>query len=138
MNRPSPEQLDRARRFLVHEAAVDGAHAGSTTAAVRVYDKLFAHLAPLIGVVGVQLLLVRSTKLAQGEHGWLADVTILDGAAKLRERLQDPAISIESAEVLFATFLTLMTTFIGERLTIEILGTAWPTLEEKAPAETET
>jgi hypothetical protein len=138
VNLPSPEQMDRARRLLVHEAPVGDAHVGSTTAAVRVYDKLFAHLAPLVGVVGVQLLLVRSTKLAQGEHGWLADVTILDGAAKLRERLQDPPISIESAVVLFATFLTLMTTFIGERLTIEVLRTAWPTLEEKAPAETKT
>ena len=129
--------MERARRLLAHEAA-DGADGRAAIAAGRVYDKLHAHLAPLVGATGVESLFVRSAKLAQGELGFLADVSILEGSTKLRERLlaQDSAIAIESAAVLFGTFFTLLTTFIGERLTTQVLRSAWPMIEETAPRET--
>lgn len=95
-------------------------------------------MAPLVGVAGVQLLFVRSAKLAQGEFAWLSDVSILEGSTKLRERLQtqDPAVAPESAVNLFGTFFALVTTLIGERLTTQILRGAWPTIEDAAPTET--
>jgi hypothetical protein len=121
--------------LLAHEGAAGTADA--TTAAGRVYDKLHAHMAPLVGVAGVQLLFVRSAKLTQGEFAWLSEVSILEGSTKLRERLQaqDPAVAPESAANLFGTFFALVTTFIGERLTTQIVRRAWPTLEETAPME---
>jgi hypothetical protein len=129
--------MERARRLLAHESAADTAVASATTAAGRVYDKLHAHMAPLVGVAGVQLLFVRSGKLAQGEFAWLSEVSILEGSTKLRERLQgqDPAVAPESAVILFGTFFALVTTFIGERLTTQILRRAWPTIEDTAPTE---
>ena len=119
-------------------AAAGTVEPNATTAASRVYDKLHARMAPLVGAAGVQLLFVRSAKLAQGEFAWLANVSILEGSVKLRERLQahDPAVTTESAVHLFGNFFALVTTLIGERLTTQILRGAWPTIEDAAPTET--
>ena len=134
MRRPNPANIARARTLLAHEAAAGSGDQGVTTAPGRVYDKLHARLAPIVGDAGVQLLFVRSAKLVEGEFAWIAEVSILDGSTKLRDALQanDPAIAPESAAMLFGTFFTLITTFIGERLTIQVLRAAWPTLEETA------
>ena len=59
MKQPSPAQVEKARRLLAHEGAASGADDGAAAAAGRVYDKLHAHLAPLLGVIGVQSLFVR-------------------------------------------------------------------------------
>jgi hypothetical protein len=136
MRGPSPAQLERARRLLALEGAA-GRAGECPTAACRVYDKLHAHMAPLLGSAGVHLLFARSAKLAQGEFASLAEATMLNGSTKLRECLQaqDPAVAMESATVLFGTFFTLSTTFIGERLTTQVLRSAWPAFEETAPRE---
>jgi hypothetical protein len=127
-----------AGQLLEHEGAVDSGDEPATTAAGRVYDKLHAHLAPLVGGAGVQVLFVRSAKLTRGEFAQFADTSVLEGATKLRECLhaRDPAVATESATVLFGTFFTLITTFIGERLTTQVLRRAWPMLDEPAPRET--
>ena len=121
--------------MLAHEAEAGSEHERATTAAVRVYDKLHAQLAPLVGATGVQLLFMRCVKLVQGDFAGVAEVSSFEGSTKLRERLQTrkPALPLESAEVLFGTFFALITTFIGERLTTQALRGAWPTFEETAP-----
>ena len=48
----------------------------------------------------------------------------------------DLSVATEAAAALFGTFLELMTTFIGERLTVLVLRSAWPTIEDTAPTET--
>jgi hypothetical protein len=123
--------------LLAHEAAAGGEDGSAAAAAGRVYDKLHAHLAPLLGSAGVQSLFVRSAKLTPGELGDLAEVSILKGSAKLREHLQarGSVVDEETAVALFGTFLTLLTTFIGERLVTQVLRSAWPTIEEPAPRE---
>jgi len=138
VTRPNPAQLERARRLLAHEGAAGSAGEPETTAASRVYDKIHAHTAPLVGSIGVQLLFLRSAKLAKGDFECFAEVSSLEGPTKLRERLQakDPAVTMESAAMLFATFFALLTTFIGERLTNQVLRSAWSTLEGAAPWET--
>src|SRR5207248_11483161 len=137
-NRPSLAHMERARRLLAHEGAAASAGAEKCAgAADSVYDKLYTHLAPLVGNAGVQALFVRSAKLAQGEFACLAEPAILESSTKLRECLQaqDPAVATESAAALFGTFFGLLTTFIGERLAIQALRTAWPTIEAMEPEE---
>ena len=138
LNRPSPAHLERARQLLAQEAAVGGADEHAPTPAGRVYDKLTAQLAPLVGDTGLQLLFVRSAKLAQREFAWFAEVSILEGSAKLRSCLgaHDPPVATESAAALFGIFFELITTFIGEQLTNQVLRRAWPTLDETVPMET--
>jgi hypothetical protein len=138
LNRPSPAQLATATRLLALEREAASSGEPETTAAGRVYDKLHAHLAPLVGVAGVRLLFVRSAKLTRGEYARLVEITA-EGPTKLRECLhaQDSVVATEAAD-LFATFLALLATFIGERLTTQVLRRAWPTIEQMAPTETET
>lgn len=122
MNPPSGAQVEKARQLLSHEA--NSGRAGETAAA-RVYDKLEGRLSPLLGTTGVQLLFARSAKLVKIPP------------EKLRERLaaRDPAVSPDEAIALFASFLTLITTFIGDRLTAQVLRSAWPALEAQPPVE---
>ena len=128
--------MERARRLLAHEGAAGGAEE-CATAAGRVYDKLHVHLAPLVGVAGVHMLFARSARLAQGEFARFAEVSMDEGSTKLRECLQaqDPAIATESAAALFGNFLTLITTFIGQRLVARLIRRAWPTFDDAAPTE---
>ena len=133
-----PAQIEKARSLLAQEGASGGSSQDYAAAAGRVYDKLHAHLAPLLGSAGVQALLVRSARLVQRESASLAGVgAALDNSSALSASLQalDPASASTAAEALFGTFFTLLATFIGERLTLEALRRAWPTIQETAPTE---
>jgi hypothetical protein len=123
--------------LLTHEGAASGAKDNAAAAAGHVYDKLHAHLTPLLGGIGVQSLFVRSAKLTPGEFGGLPQISVLEGSAKVRDHLQaqGSVVDMESAAALFATFLALLTNFIGERLVTQVLRRAWPTMEE-TPEET--
>ena len=113
-------QVERATWLLANEGDSGNSSEKCAAAAGRVYDKLDAHLAPLLGRAGVQALFARSAKLAHDGLASLAELCRprLEGSTKLRACLQslEPAVATETAAVLFGTFLELITTFIGERL----------------------
>ncbi len=138
MGRTSAAQVERAKRLLSHEGNSGSSSAECAAAAWRLYEKLNARLTPLLGSAGVQALFVRSAKLAQAELGFLAEVVTPDGMKKLGVGLQalEPTEATEVAAALFGAFLELMTTFIGERLTVLILRSAWPTIDDTVPRET--
>ena len=121
-------------RLLAEEGAAGGSADECATAAGRVYDKLHAQLAPLVGPAGVRALFVRSAKLTKSEFPFL-EVAALESSTTLREclRAQEPAVAVRAAAVLFGTFFALITTFVGERLTTQVLRGAWPMIEETAP-----
>lgn len=129
---PNPTQLERARLLLAHEGGLEG-QAEHAVAAERVYDKLHAHLAPILGSAGVRALLARSVKLIRDRFPFL-EVAVVESSTKLRECLQarESAVAGESAASLFGTFFALLTTFIGERLTTQVLRRAWPTIDDMA------
>ena len=120
--------------MLAQEAAAATVEKSPLTPASRVYDKLHASLTPLVGDTGVQALFVRSAKLAAGDFARFATLAVLEGWQRLRERLQarDPPLDDESAAILFGHFLSVITTFIGDRLTIQLLRSAWPLIDEAA------
>jgi hypothetical protein len=138
MSRPSATQVENVRRLLASEGAPWSSSEECAAAAWRVYEKLNARLAPLLGAAGVQELFVRSAKLAQADFASLAEVATAEGLTRLGSCLQglDLAIAAEAAAALFGTFLELISSFIGERLTILVLRSAWPAIEETAPRET--
>jgi hypothetical protein len=123
----SRAQTERARLLLEHEKA-EGA-SDDVLAAGRVYEKLHDHLAVLLGSAGVHALLVRSAKLARAQHPFLDDIDSSTALCTCLQR-QSAAVAGEAAAALFGAFLTLITTFIGERLTTQVLRHAWPTIEE--------
>ena len=115
-------------------------------AAHRAYDDLARVSAPLIGQVGVDALTGRAVHLAQREYPWLVDTR--EGTPARTERTpgtpppehaegpfaqvktclerQDPAVAVECAGAVLATFTGLLVTFIGEPLTAGLLRKAWP------------
>lgn len=130
-------QLAEAKRLLAYEGASGDTAKECAAAAGRVFDKLNAGLGPLLGAAGVRALLARSTTLAGRDLGTVAGAGFLDSSTTLRTFLQDlePAVAHRAAEALFAAFLSLITSFIGERLTLQAMRSAWPTLEAPgAPA----
>jgi hypothetical protein len=136
--RPSGAQAERARQLLASEGDCSSTEA-CAAAAGRVYDKLAAELVPLLGPAGAHSLFMRSAKLAQSELGSLAGSgDSLESATRLRACLQslELAGAIETAAILLGTFLELVTTFIGERLTVQVLRKAWPGIQETAPKGT--
>lgn len=137
MTKASAGERERARQLLAHEGATGGSADASATAAGRVYDKLIVQLGPLLGNAGVQALFVRSAKLARLESAGIAEAAILESSTTFAAffRTLDAAVAANAAEVVFATFLSLVTTFIGERLTVQALRRAWPTIEAMAVTE---
>ena len=134
LTKASADERERARRLLAHEGATGGSSEACATAAGRVYDKLNAEFGLLLGSAGAQALFVRSAKLSRLELVGLAEVANLDSSTTLAAffRTLDPAVGANAAEALFGTFLSLVRTFIGERLAFQALRSAWPTIE--APA----
>lgn len=137
-SRPISAQVERAKRLLASEGDSGLSSEECAGAARRVYETLNARLAPLLGSAGVQMLFVRSGKLAQAEFASVAEVGTPEGLSELGACLQalDPADATEAAAILFGTFLDLITTFVGDRLTVLVLRSAWPTIEDTAPRET--
>jgi hypothetical protein len=132
--------MEKAKQLLASEGAPWSSSDEGAAAAWRIYEKLNARLAPLLGSAALQALFVRSAKLAEADFASLAEVATPEGLTKLGSCLQalDPAIAGEAAATLFGTFLELITTLIGERLTVLVLRSAWPAIEEKAPRESKT
>jgi hypothetical protein len=137
-SRASPAQIAKAKRWLAYEAA-DARSEDPAQAAMRVYEKLRLELDPLLGAMGVRMLFIRSAKLAHADYAFL-DAALAEDATKLRDCLQpgDPAAAADASAALFGTLLSLITIFIGERLTTEALRRAWPTIDDTEPAESDT
>jgi hypothetical protein len=142
MKGASAVQVERARRLLAIEGGGGASAEESVAAAGRVYEKLAARLAPLLGAAGVQALFVRSAKLARDERAFLGGLApAIEGAtggpAGLGAYLRtlEPPAAAEAAALLFGTFLDLIITFIGDRLTVQVLQGAWPAIDDTAPRE---
>jgi hypothetical protein len=133
MKKPSPEQLESARRLLAHEMRTS---LSAAAAAARMYEKVLVQLSPLVGAAGVLALFVRSLKLAQLEHPGLAGFSVpaqrAQDLAQLGNRLhdclqeQEPGLALNAAATLFGYFFSLLAAFIGDRLTAQVLQGAWP------------
>ncbi|HWW82406.1 MAG TPA: hypothetical protein VNZ26_02325 [Vicinamibacterales bacterium] len=124
------------RRLALHVLAQHAGPAAGAEALVaaarRAYDDLVRVSAPLIGQVGVDALTGRALHLAQREYPWLVhtrEPERWDGPfAQIifcLER-QNPEVATEAAATVFASFIGLLITFIGEPLTVRLLRQAWP------------
>ena len=145
MTRTTAAHLDAARRLLTQEGAGTGSAEERALAAGRIYEKLFARLAPLIGDAGVRAVFARSVKLARGEFSSLDEISMdplgRDPPAPEQDlvrclgRLAPEAASSAAIRV-YATLIALMTTFIGERLVLRIMESAFPRTDERTDDQT--
>ena len=146
MNRPTTEQIARVKHLLEHEETrargegtpTLGQDGGVASASGRVYDLLFASVSPLVGAEGARLMFLRSLRLAKTAFPCLAAVSIKGESSTLRDCLltESAATAADASVAFFSTFLALMTTFIGDRQTNQLLRGAWPTLDDAEPRKT--
>jgi hypothetical protein len=140
MNPPSAAKRELASRLLARERHGENSEERAA-AAGRVYEKLFLCLAPLVGGTGVRALFVRSIKLATAEFPFLGGVAVEPREAAVSTLVaslqgQQPDAVMHGAAALFGAFLTLLMTYVGERLTAQVLRSAWPDIDETPSKET--
>ena len=137
MKQTTREARDLARQLLAQEAGGDSSAATVAHAAVCAFDKIRVHLTKLVGVAGFQALMVRSLAMAKAEVRWLEAVRVLaDGSlAGFEEAVQEQeeADAERGSTTLLAHLLALLTTFIGEYLTLRVICDVWPNAPLTSP-----
>ena len=130
MNRASPEIYDLARRLLVIETSPGESSEVQEEVARRVIHELRLQLIRFAGVEGFRSLLSRALTVAQTEAPSLALVKIReDGSLEnfaTVEQHSNTETSEQPGTVLLAHLLQLLVTFIGESLTLTLVGAKWP------------
>ena len=127
MSTLTPEIRDLARRLIALETASAAAD-GPVGLAVPACEKLRVSLAKLVGAAGVHTLMSRALAMAVVEVPELGAVRVrpdgslehFDGIGRI-----PPA---EAGAVVVGQLLGLLATFIGEPLTLRLVGDAWPDL----------
>ena len=119
-----------ARRLILSEAGGNKSAKINAPDAFNVCEKLRPPLAALMGNAGFRALLSRALALASAEAPWLRSVHVKsDGALGGLEQLPaqlDLDQFFEGRVVLLAQLLGLLVAFIGENLTLRLVGGVWP------------
>ncbi len=130
MSRATPPMRSFAKRLIAYEALVNSASAAQTPLAFHVCDRLRPPLTTLMGSGGFRAVFSRALTLAKAEVPWLRTVRVkLDGSLEGLEELHaqlDPNRYREVRVVLVAQLLGLLVAFIGETLTLHLVGEVWP------------
>ena len=132
MRYATPQFRRAATRLLAHEARGERATSAELAAAsARVLDRLWKHLARVIGPIGIEALCLRAVRLRKPEFPFL-DERILSRENEgpgdpFRARLQEqtPEIVREVSVTLFATIIGLLATVVGEPLARKLVLSAW-------------
>jgi hypothetical protein len=133
MRRADPRMRALAGRLITFEATSSRSLSTIVPTAFLACEKLRPRLATLLGNAGFSALLSRALTLAATEVKWL-DAVNVDAAGAL-DGLAGPQAKISAAEsargglVLLAQLIGLLVTFIGEDLTLRLLGEVWPMLD---------
>jgi hypothetical protein len=115
-----------ARRLIALESARCAGPVETVSDAVRVCERLRAPLAKLAGVAGFRSLLARALALAKAADPVLEGVRVRpDGTLEGFEAIP-PDRAAEAGFLAVAELLGLLITFIGEPLTLRLVGDAWP------------
>ena len=118
-----------ARRLLAEEVASASASRPSVPEAVLVCDKLRVELTRFAGADGFSSLMRRALALAAAEVPSVQAVKLqadgsLEGFEELGADSGNPGS--QAAVAITAHLLELLVTFIGEPLTLRLVGEAWP------------
>lgn len=125
-----------ARWLLIYEAGDRLDENSLIEAAERASEKLRIHMSQRIGVEGCRTLLTRSLSLTVAEYPDMATVQLSPQGSLVGLR---GTSSVDGAVAILNHFYNLLVTFIGEEITLRIIGTVWPEFEwdETAGAESE-
>lgn len=126
MNRVKPKLRIYAERLVAYETSRTASSELNPTAAFVVLETLGPHFGALMGAAGFRALLSRALLLANAEVAWLRELHVgEDGSLEGLDKLEAQANREEIAAggiVLLARLLGLLTTLIGEELTLRLLS----------------
>ena len=130
MIRATPQMGHFAKRLIIYETDGNASAGSKSPNLFSEYEKLHLHLVALMGNGGFQTLLSRAHALASVEVAGLQLVNVkadgtLEGVQELQKQL-DPDEFFGARVVLLAQFLGLLVAFIGEKLTLRLMGEIWP------------
>jgi hypothetical protein len=135
--RTAPEEL--ARRLLTHEA---GEQQDQLRAGEQVYLRLRNHLAVLLGTTGFDALWARAIRVAQHEfhsgddsttdESIVMPISVHPPGLHAAVSGHHPAVALQNLVIAYASFLTLLFTFIGEDLGVRFIRQIWPSLPQDA------
>ncbi len=123
-NGTNHEGWELARQLVAHEDSLRPASAGDSAGNQPVLERLLPALIPLVGRAGFCSLLARALTLAKRESSTLREVRVKEDCTL--EGLPDDASA--SVSIIIAHLIGLMTTFMGETLTLRLLRNTWPEL----------
>ncbi len=109
-------------------------------AAASVFETLVKTLSQLVGHVGSLGLFRHSLRLTEGRVPCYREMRdtkedlLLQAAGTCLQR-QPPDIAREAASALLTSYVTLLATFIGEKLTWQVLHDQWPDIVTVHPKE---
>lgn len=107
---------------------------------MRICEKLRLQLTPLIGTAGYHALMTRSLALLTKNKSWDEQARIQpDGAITLTPSVETPALEnllLKDAVAIPAQILTLLATFIGESLAVNLVLEIWPLPPMDVPSPT--
>lgn len=130
MNHAAAPLRDLAARLLAEER--DSSDSVNEPAAHRVCGKLGALISKLAGAAGYRSLLTRALALAQAKAPELKSVRVspdglLEGFAEANTGTDTEQLAPGEVAIV-AQLLGLLTTFIGEPLTRQLVKEAWPAI----------
>ncbi len=134
-----------ARRMLTHDRAAPATAGECASAVGSVHQRLHHRLAPLVGAAGVRALLARSVAFTSKEYPPLAAIPDQDSgdSARAAESLVqllsqfEYAVAWEIAQALYANFIGLVVSLLGERLVLVVLQRAFPNIDVSTQQEPE-
>jgi hypothetical protein len=112
--------------------------------ATRIHKELLQHLSPVIGENGFQVLFARTVRLTKPRFPGMHELPTDGPSEAVLEHLcaflkkQAPTAVTDIVTALLFTFISLLSTFIGEGLTSRLLRNAWPEVLPTEPDSGET
>lgn len=130
-----------ARRILMQEWGVGRASDQMALATCTVYGKFLVPISVVLGQEGAYALFRYSLRRTQSAFPFYAEVlageprTVLDALGECLKKQTHERI-VEASIALLTSFLELLATFIGARLTMKLLHDVWSDLGPLLPQET--
>ncbi len=132
MERSSPYFRDLACQMLAYEAGGKESSEEMAEVGQRICQKLDQQMTKLIGPAGLSALTSRALYLARVEFPFLNGVSIETQEKTCLEGLREsvvgrpPTEAVSAIEAIFANFVWLLMTFIGEDLALRQVRNIWP------------
>jgi hypothetical protein len=129
-----------ARRIMTHEQRTEQTSHEVTAFVVRIYTKLLACLSTILGEAGGLALFRRSLRLTEATFPLFSAVrdakanTVLSAVSTCLHA-QPADVAHEASMELLAIHLELLATFLGQRVTDQIVREVWPDLPPAVPEE---